>query len=71
METKLLITNLIAVVILLSPQEILNLPSVKTIQSTAKAAAPWFQIAAASLTIFKEVSTFCAKKNKTGNSKEN
>jgi hypothetical protein len=61
----------VAILIFLAPPQILNLASDSAIQRTVEAAAPWFQIAAASPTILKEVSKFLAKKNKTGNSNDN
>jgi hypothetical protein len=58
METRFLMVNFVAVLVLLSPQEILSLPSVSAIQRTVEVAAPWFQIVAASYTILKKESKF-------------
>jgi len=62
------IVNFATVLVLLSPQQILNLSSGSAIQRTVEAAAPWFEVAAASCTILKYGSDFLARKNKTGNS---
>jgi len=68
MKIKSSIVNFATVLVLLSPQQILNLSSGSAIQRTIEAAAPWFEVAAASCTILKYGSDFLTRKNKTGNS---
>ncbi len=63
MKLSSLMVN-VAVLVFLSPQQILDFSSNSTIQRTVEAAAPWFQLVAASFTIFKHGSEFLDKKDK-------
>ena len=69
----------VAVLVFLSPQQILGLssnsaiePTVEVatpaIQRTVEVATPWFQLAAATFTILKYGTEFLEKKRKVGNS---
>ena len=68
---KMLFIANVAVLVFLAPQQILNLASDSAVQRTVEAATPWFQVVAASLTIFKHGREFLAKKDKTSNSNDN
>jgi len=68
MKINSLMLNFAAVLVLLSPQQILNLSSGSAIQRAIEAAAPWFEIAAASVTILKYGTELLDKKDKTDNS---
>jgi hypothetical protein len=67
---RFVLTN-VAVLVFLTPQQILNLASGSAVQRTVEAGTPWFQLVAASLTIIKYGTEFFAKKDKTSNSNDN
>jgi len=67
MKISSLMVN-VAVLVLLSPQQTLDLSSNSAIQRTVQAAAPWFQVVAASFTIVKHGTELFEKKDKTGKS---
>jgi hypothetical protein len=70
MKVSSLMVN-VAVLVLLSPQQTLDFSSNSAIQRTVQAAAPWFQVVAASFTIVKHGTELFEKKDKTGKSDEN
>lgn len=70
MKVSSLMVNFAAVVVLLSPQQILDFSSNSVIQRTVEAAAPWFQVAAASFTIIKYGTEFLDKRDKTNSSRD-
>jgi len=67
MKTNSLMVN-VAVLVFLSPQQTLDFSSDSAIQRTIQAAAPWFQVVAASFTIVKHGTEFLEKQRNTENS---
>ncbi len=67
MKARSFMVNVV-VLVFLSPQQTLDLSSDSAIQRTIQAAAPWFQVVAASFTIVKHGTDLFAKKDKTGKS---
>ncbi len=65
MKVSSLMVNVV-VLVFLSPQQTLDLSSDSAIQRTVQAAAPWFQVVAASFTIVKHGTEFLEKKDKSG-----
>jgi hypothetical protein len=66
MNTPPLIVN-IAVLVLLPPQQILDAFSNSTIQHTVEVVVPWLHLTSISLNIFKHLTEFFNKKDKTDN----
>jgi hypothetical protein len=69
MKISSLMVNAV-VLVFLSPQQILDFSSDSVIQRNVQAAAPWFQVVAASFTIVKHGTELFEKKDKTGKSDE-
>jgi flagellar biosynthesis/type III secretory pathway M-ring protein FliF/YscJ len=71
MKIKSSIANFATVLLLLYPQQILNLSSLGAIQHIVEAAVPWFNIAVATCKIIEFAREFFNKKDKTDNSDKN